>query len=456
MQKWKKAEKKVVLFLVSHVKIYLWYVQSLCGHAHLALQFCISLQLFEDILYSLKTPFVLLLCLVPSLCIFFVDILHLLKVSWIILMCVGLFSVCLFWKSLCSCYLISWWFCFASFGVFFTLALDVLWSLFITLWLLCFSFHSVVILCLRFTFHGFIFYGFMVFFSKTVNVLDLFLCLFKKINLFMSQCGHIKSIYSFLWTFYIYFMSLCGHFISIYDFLWTFWIFFKSHFTDIYASISFGPFCIYLCCCVESGVVSDSFSPVQEPMHVSLLCVHVKNVRQSVWATCELVKQLSKDWHIAENIKNWKMFTQCFGEIITSFVSDKGKTEEGKEKRQTQTDKLRIKAKPCLNTREVCFRKCSQCRTMPVLWALEMGSNPRAFPSSPSSPSCVSALWERRGPKDGHRVVLSEPHPARPLHRAGLPVSLYTPGSPLFTERHAGKFISRQTLSGVCVWVCVW
>lgn len=149
------------------------------------------------------------------------------------------------------------------------------------------------------------------------------------------------------------------------------------------------------------------------------------------------------------------MFTQCFGKIITSFVSDKGKTEEGKEKRQTQTDKLRIKAKPCLNTREVCFRKCSQCWTMPVLWALEMGSNPRAFPSSPSSPSCVSALWERRGPEDGHRAVLSEPHPAKPLHRAGLPVSLYTPGSPLFTERHAGKFISRQTLSGVCECECV-
>lgn len=53
------------------------------------------------------------------------------------------------------------------------------------------------------------------------------------------------------------------------------------------------------------------------------------------------------------------MFTRCFGKIITSFVSDKGKTEEGKEKRQTETDKLRIKAKPCLNTREVCFRKCS-------------------------------------------------------------------------------------------------
>lgn len=149
------------------------------------------------------------------------------------------------------------------------------------------------------------------------------------------------------------------------------------------------------------------------------------------------------------------MFTQCFGKIITSFVSDKGMTEERKEKRKTQTDTLRIKAKPCLNTREVCFRKCSQCRTMPVLWALEMGSNPRAFPSIPSSPSCVSALWERQGPKDGQRVVLSEPHPARPLHRAGLSVSLYTPGSPLFAERHAGKFISRQTLSGVCLCVCV-
>lgn len=201
------------------------------------------------------------------------DILHLLKVSWIILMCVGVF-LCASFGSHCVRFVLY----HGDFAllclVFFTLALGVLWSLFITLWLLCFSFHSVVILCLLFTFHGFIFYGFMVFFSKIVNILDLFLCLFKKINLFMSQRGHIKSIYSFLWTFYIYFMSLCGHFISIYGFLWTFWIFFlKSHFTDIYASISFGPFCIYLCCCVESGqVVSDSFSPVQEPMHVLAMC----------------------------------------------------------------------------------------------------------------------------------------------------------------------------------------
>lgn len=32
----------------------------------------------------------------------------------------GGFSVCLFWKSLCSFCLISWWFCFAMFGFFYT------------------------------------------------------------------------------------------------------------------------------------------------------------------------------------------------------------------------------------------------------------------------------------------------------------------------------------------------
>lgn len=36
----------------------------------------------------------------------------------------GVFSVCLFWKSLCSFCLISWWFCFALFWGFF---LHLLW-----------------------------------------------------------------------------------------------------------------------------------------------------------------------------------------------------------------------------------------------------------------------------------------------------------------------------------------
>lgn len=165
-------------------------------------------------------------------------------------MCVGFFLCASFGSHCVRFVLYHGDFALLCFGGFFTLALGVLWSLFIALWLLCFSFHSVVILCLLFTFHGFIFYGFMVYFSKIVNILYLFLCLFKKINLFMSQRGYITSIYVFLWTFYIclfifvdilhlflsmwtfyiYFMSLCGHFISIYDFLWTFWIFFLISF----------------------------------------------------------------------------------------------------------------------------------------------------------------------------------------------------------------------------------
>lgn len=123
-------------------------------------------------------------------------------------------------------------------GVFFTLALGVLWSLFITLWLLCFSLHSVVILCLLFTFHGFIFYGFMVYFSKIVNILYLFPCLFKKINLFMSQRGYITSIYVFLWTFYIclfIFVDILHLFLS----MWTFYIYLCLYVNILHLSIHF-------------------------------------------------------------------------------------------------------------------------------------------------------------------------------------------------------------------------
>ncbi len=98
--------------------------------------------------------------------------------------------------------------------------------------------------------------------------------------------------------------------------------------------------------------------------------------------------------------------------------------------------------------REVWFRKCSQCWTMAVLWASAMGSNPRAFPIGPSAPSCGSAQGERRGREDGHRAFLSQPHPAGATRRPGLPMSLYTPGSSLFAERHAGKSTIRQTLTG--------
>lgn len=185
--------------------------------------------------------------------------------------------------------------------VFFTLALGVLRCLFITLWLLCFVFLFILwwfCVCVS-LFMALFFYGFMVFFSKIVNILDLFLCLFKKINLFMSQRGHIKSIYSFLWTFYIYFMSLCGHFISIYDFLWTFCI--LMIFMPLSLLVPFASTYV-----VVQNLVkwSQTLLALCRNPCMSLLCFHVKNVRESVWATCELIKQLSKDWHIAENIKN--------------------------------------------------------------------------------------------------------------------------------------------------------
>lgn len=216
MQKWKKAEKKVVLILVSHVKIYLWYVQSLCGHAHFFATFWRHFVLVENPICVTSVAGSISLCF---FCVF-MDILHLLKVSWIILMCVGFFLCASFGSHCVRFVLYHGDFALLCLG-FFTLALGVLWSLFITLWLLCFSFHSVVILCLLFTFHGFIFYGFMVFFSKIVNILDLFLCLFEKINLFMSQRGHIKSIHfcghftsiSCLYVDILYpFMTFCGHF----------------------------------------------------------------------------------------------------------------------------------------------------------------------------------------------------------------------------------------------------
>lgn len=77
-----------------------------------------------------------------------------------------------------------------------------------------------------------------------------------------------------------------------------------------------------------------------------------------------------------------------------------------------------------------------------------MGSNPRAFPIIPSALSRGSAQGET-GRRDRHRAFLSQPHRAAATCRPGLPMSLYPPGSSLFSERHVGKFTIRQTLTGV-------
>lgn len=60
---------------------------------------------------------------------------------------------------------------------------------------------------------------------------------------------------------------------------------------------------------------------------------------------------------------------------------------------------------------------------------------PGRFPSARLPPSRGSALEERQGREDGHRAFLSQPHPAGATCWPGLPMSLYTPGSSLFTER---------------------
>lgn len=66
----------------------------------------------------------------------------------------------------------------------------------------------------------------------------------------------------------------------------------------------------------------------------------------------------------------------------------------------------------------------------------------------PSARRPRPAARERRGREDGHRAFLSQPHPAGAASRPGLPMSLYTPGSSLFAETHAGKFTTAQALTG--------
>lgn len=73
------------------------------------------------------------------------------------------------------------------------------------------------------------------------------------------------------------------------------------------------------------------------------------------------------------------------------------------------------------------------------------GINPPGVSQWPLRP--ILRLGKRQGREDGHRAFLSQPLPASPKCRPGLPMSLYTPGSSLFADRHAGKFTIAQTLT---------
>lgn len=116
--------------------------------------------------------------------------------------------------------------------------------------------------------------------------------------------------------------------------------------------------------------------------------------------------------------------------------------ERNKGRRDRQT--LRIKTEQCLKMMEVWFRKCSLLLNNSGVVRSSHGIEPPGVSHRPRP-----AARERRGREDGHRAFLSQPHPAAAMRLPGLPMSLYTPGSSLFTGRHAGKFTIRQTPSGV-------
>lgn len=70
--------------------------------------------------------------------------------------------------------------------------------------------------------------------------------------------------------------------------------------------------------------------------------------------------------------------------------------------------------------------------TMPPLWAPALESNPGAVSQQPPLVRSDLRPGPRRRPEDGHATFLSQPHPVDATGRAGLPMSLFTAGSPLF------------------------
>lgn len=110
--------------------------------------------------------------------------------------------------------------------------------------------------------------------------------------------------------------------------------------------------------------------------------------------------------------------------------------EEKKKGKNTQRIKeketVRIKTERCLNMKEVCFRNSG---TMAALWALDMRSNPRVFPSSPLVPAQRSGTSQTaEDPQDRDRASLSGSYPA--AADARLPMSLHSAGE---TPRAAGQ-----------------
>lgn len=80
------------------------------------------------------------------------------------------------------------------------------------------------------------------------------------------------------------------------------------------------------------------------------------------------------------------------------------------------------------------------------------GIRPPGVSQRPLSPVPRPSHGARDGGReDGHRALLSQPHPAAPTCRPGLPMSLYTPRSSLFTDRHAGNSTDRTDWDW-CVW----
>lgn len=120
----------------------------------------------------------------------------------------------------------------------------------------------------------------------------------------------------------------------------------------------------------------------------------------------------------------------------------KTKTEE---KRQTET--LRMKTELCLNMKEIWLNNAG-------VVSVGHGIEPPGVSHRPIGPSARLAAQPRG--RDGDQRTDTErsflSHIL--LHQRasfGLPMSLYTPGSSLFTDRHAGKF-QHQTDSDWPVW----